>query len=80
MIVGNDIVPRISFGSVSKLRNDVLNAITRCKVNKTIILSSICRQLQEQDVLHDFAPPSEFRGAVETFNVSGGARAVMLLH
>eukprot|EP00981_Chlorochromonas_danica_P002538 scaffold487_cov178-Ochromonas_danica.AAC.26 len=51
------------------LRNDVLDAICRAKANKMVILSAICRDLKEEDVLYPESqiPQSHFRDKVTAF-------------
>lgn len=71
VVLGNDLICRLSFASISSLRNDVLDMISRAKVNKMAILSAFCRELKEEDVLYpeDQVPDSAFRRAVLAFKV-----------
>lgn len=64
-VLGRDIVPRLSFGNLRKIRDDVLDLIARCKVNKTKVLHSLTSK--DPDILEKFLyppgkePDSDFR-------------------
>ncbi len=72
VVLGNDLVCRLNFGSISKLRNEVLDKISRAKVNKMVILTAFCRELHAEDVLYpeDQTPISTFRTAMLDFQVT----------
>ncbi|RYY87154.1 hypothetical protein EON63_04500 [archaeon] len=71
VVLGNDIVSRLSLASMSQLRNSVLDMICRAKVNKMVILTAVCRDLKAEDVLYaeQEVPRSEFKEAVDQFKV-----------
>lgn len=64
-VLGRDLVPRLSFDNLRKIRDDVLDLIARCKVNKTQVLRSV--KSKDPDLLEKFLyppgkePDSEFR-------------------
>mmetsp|Transcript_24091 Transcript_24091/g.30116 ORF Transcript_24091/g.30116 Transcript_24091/m.30116 type:complete len:731 (-) Transcript_24091:196-2388(-) len=41
VVLGTEIVPRMSFHSMEKIRHDILSLIGRCKVSKTAVTASI---------------------------------------
>jgi sn1-specific diacylglycerol lipase len=71
VVLGNDLICRLSLGAISHLRNKVLDAICRAKVNKMLILTACCREFNEEDVLYseEESPNSAFKEAVENFKV-----------
>jgi len=56
VVMGNDLVCRLSFPSLCKLRNDVLDAISRARVNKMMIMQAIFKELDSADLMY---PPGE---------------------
>ena len=75
-VLNTDIVPRLSVESMEKLRNDVLDLISRIKVSKMDVLKSAVlgsggtdRLHIIDDILHprDAVPDSEFKEQVKRF-------------
>jgi hypothetical protein len=69
----NDMIPLLSLRSVSKLRCEILDSITRAKVNKMVIMQGLFREYvaQVDDLLYSSGqePVSEFSRSVHAFNV-----------
>ncbi|GMH80753.1 hypothetical protein TL16_g08681 [Triparma laevis f. inornata] len=75
-VLNSDIVPRLSLQTMEKLRNDVLDLISRIKVSKMDVLKSAVlgpggsdRLYIIDDILHprDAVPDSEFKEQVKRF-------------
>lgn len=64
-------VSRLNFQSLCNLRKDTLDAISRAKVNKMVIMKAMLKDMDPDDLLHAHGkePPSEFRSSVERFHV-----------
>jgi hypothetical protein len=66
-------IPLLSLRSVSKLRCEILDSITRAKVNKMVIMQGLFREYvaQVDDLLYPSGqePVSEFSRSVHAFNV-----------
>lgn len=56
VVLGNDLVSRLSYRALSKLRNDVLDAISRARVNKMMIMQAIFKKFDASDLMY---PPGE---------------------
>jgi hypothetical protein len=72
IVLGNDLVSRLNFLSLCKLRNDILDAIARAKVNKMVIMRAILMTgLSPEDVMYPRGeePESTFKVAVTKFKV-----------
>lgn len=71
IVWGNDLVCRLSFHSLCHLRNDVLDTISRAKVNKMVIMRSIFKDYRPEDLLFNPGqePDSEFKTSVKKFRV-----------
>jgi hypothetical protein len=70
-ILGNDLVCRLNFISLCRLRNDVLDAISRARVNKMFVLRAIFKDLEPSDLMYPRGeePESEFKRSVDRFKV-----------
>lgn len=74
VLLGHDMIPRTSFASLCKLRDDILNCICRAKVSKTYILQSLLRSADEidsRDFLYESGqePDTEFKRTIEKYIV-----------
>ncbi len=72
LVLGNDLVCRLNFHSLVKLRNDVLGAISRAKVNKMMIMRTIFLQdIRPEDLMHieGEEPDTPFKSSLQTFKV-----------
>ncbi len=81
IVLGSDVIPRTSFMSICKLRDDVLDAIVRAKVSKARIVRSLLLfydssggetdEIDSRDYLYEpgEAPDSQFKREVEKFKV-----------
>jgi sn1-specific diacylglycerol lipase len=70
IVLGNDIIPRMSFRSLCLLRNEVLDCIARAKVNKiTIIRSLLNRHTPFDELMYrpGEEPQSAFKESIERF-------------
>ena len=69
IVLGNDLVSRLNFPSLCRLRNDVLDAISRARVNKMFVLRAIFKDLEPNDLMYPRGeePDSEFKRSVEKF-------------
>ena len=70
--LGSDIVCRLSVFSLATLREQVLDSIVRCKVNKYTLTKSIfTKSLDLSEVLYNQGeePPSKFKADVEVYKV-----------
>lgn len=68
VVLNDDLISRLSFRSLCALRNDVLDAISRAKVNKMTIFRSIFKREVTADELmfeRGEEPPSEFKNFVQ---------------
>ena len=63
VVLGNDLVCRLSYSSLHKLRNDVLNAISRAKVNKMVVIKAVFDDVDVEELMHPVneEPDSEFK-------------------
>jgi sn1-specific diacylglycerol lipase len=71
--LGSDLVCRLNFRSLVKLRNDILDAIARAKVNKMVIMRSIfLKDIRAEDLMHPEgdAPDTPFRASLQTFKAT----------
>ena len=71
--LGSDIVCRLSVYSLATLREQVLDSIVRCRVNKYTVTKSIfTKSLDLSEVLYTAGeePPSKFKADVEVYKVS----------
>ena len=66
-------IPLLSLRAVSKLRCEILDSISRAKVNKMVIMQGLFREYvaQVDDLLYPSGqePASEFSRSVHAFNV-----------
>lgn len=69
VVVGNDLVCRLSFRSLCRLRNDVLDAISRARVNKMMIMQAIFKEFDAGDLMHPPGqePDSAFKRGIAEF-------------
>ena len=76
MVLGNDLVSRLSFRSICILRNQILEAIARAKVNKMYIISGMFQELDDEDLMYARGqePPSTFKEADIKFKDEMDAR------
>ena len=72
VVLGNDLVSRLNFQSLCNLRKDILDTISRAKVNKMVIMKAMLKDMDPDDLLyaHGKEPASDFRSSVEKFHVS----------
>lgn len=72
VVLGNDIVPRLSYRSLCKFRDEILLSIARAKVNKTYIMQAMFRNVRSDDLMchRGEEPDSEFLHAYQLFRVS----------
>lgn len=68
-VLDNDLVSRLSFRSLCALRNQVLDAISRAKVNKVYIMKALFKDLPVEDLMHPEGqePDSAFKQQVQIF-------------
>ncbi len=71
VILSNDLVPRVSFQSICRLRNDVLDAICRAKTSKAHIMQAVFRDFEVDDLLYapGSEPDSELRRSITHYQV-----------
>lgn len=71
VVMGNDLVSRLNYHSVSKLRNDVLDAISRARVNKMFIMQAIFKEFHPNDLMFPSGkePESQFKKEISKFKV-----------
>ena len=71
VVMANDLVCRLSFKSLCRLRNDVLDAISRARVNKMLIMQAIFRDFESDDLMHPSGqePDSPFKRGIAEFKV-----------
>lgn len=69
--LGNDLVCRLSFVSLCRLRNDVLDAISRARVNKMLIMQALFKEIASEDLMYPKGaePDSKFKSGVQSFKV-----------
>jgi hypothetical protein len=80
---GNDMICRVGFRSLCKLRNDILDAICRAKKNKLQILYSMFSRNQDaKDLLYKRGeePNSKFKEEVIKFKVSTVFFVLLVFH
>ena len=70
VVLGSDMISRLNIDSLAKLREEVLDSIGRCKVNKMIIMQAIFRDFDVRNFMYEKGdePLSEFKDNVERFN------------
>ncbi len=70
-MLGNDVVPRLNFPAICELRNEVLDAISRAKVSKMLIMQAIFRDFDVRDLMYPRgeAPESDFKTNISKFQV-----------
>ena len=66
--LGSDIVCRLSIRSFSLLREEILDAVSRAKVNKIKIIQSLFRDSDVDELLMKTAPDSEFKRVMLEYN------------
>jgi len=69
VVLGNDLVSRMSFLSLNTLRNDILDCISRARVNKMCVMQAIFRDFDIDDLMYRAGqePPSQFKQNVAAF-------------
>lgn len=69
IILNNDIIARLGISTFNYLREQVLIAITRAKVNKTTIMRTLVEEVSIEDYLYTVGnePESEFKNNVYKF-------------
>lgn len=69
IVLGSDMVSRLNVHSLAKLREEVLDSIGRCKVNKMVIMQAIFRDFDVRSFMHEKGeePASEFKSNVIRF-------------
>jgi len=78
VILGSEIVPRMSFHSLEKMRGDILNLIGRCKVSKAHVTKSILdTDADPEDLLHPehLTPQTEYHRQLEQYQAQHEAEA-----
>lgn len=76
LILDNDMVPRTSLQSISKIREDILNSLARAKVHKLKIFQSIFKKSEGENKVESLLfpegeePDSLFKRRVERYNTS----------
>lgn len=72
LVLGNDLVCRLNFGALCELRHNILDAISRAKVNKMKILRSAIfnEYIDPDDYLYpaQLEPDTMFKRSVQTFS------------
>lgn len=66
--LGSDIVCRLSIRSLSLLREEILDAISRAKVNKMQIIQSLVKEYEADELLLKTAPETEFKRVMMQYN------------
>jgi hypothetical protein len=71
VVLGSDLVSRMSFLSLNSLRNDILDCISRARVNKMVIMQAIFRDFDSDDLMYRAGqePDSLFKLNVAAFKV-----------
>lgn len=71
IVFGNDLVCRLNFQSLCQLRNDVLDAIARARVNKMLVMKAMFRNMTPDDLMYPPGqePDTEFSRSVKNFQV-----------
>ena len=71
IVMGNDLVPRLGFRSLCRLRNDVLDAISRARVNKMLIMQAIFKYFNSEDLMYPPGqePDTPFKRSINDFKV-----------
>lgn len=69
VVMGNDLVCRLGFRSLNRLREDVLDAISRAKVNKMLIMQAIFKEFNSEDFMYPKGqePNSAFKTSIQEF-------------
>jgi len=69
VVLGSDMISRLNVHSLAKLREEVLDSIGRCKVNKMIIMQAIFRDFDVRNFMYEKGeePASEFKNNVMRF-------------
>lgn len=69
VVLGSDMVSRLNIHSLSTLREEVLDSIGRCKVNKMVIMQAIFRDFDVRSFMYEKGeePASEFKNNVIRF-------------
>lgn len=64
-------VTRMNFKNICALRTEVLNAISRAKVNKMYVMQSIFKDYAPEDLMYAKGeePDSEFKASIRKFEV-----------
>jgi hypothetical protein len=79
-VMNNDLVCRLSFPSLCQLRNSVLDAISRARVNKMMIMHAIFKDLDSEDLMYPAGqePDSAFKRGITVFKALMEKRLAML--
>jgi hypothetical protein len=69
VVLGNDLVCRLSFRSLCRLRNDVLDAISRARVNKMMIMQALFKDFDAADLMYPPGqePDTPFKRSISEF-------------
>ena len=69
VVLGSDMVSRLNIHSLATLREEVLDSIGRCKVNKMVIMQAIFRDFDVRSFMYEKGeePASEFKNNVIRF-------------
>lgn len=72
VVLSNDLVCRLGVVTLNKLRNDVLDAISRAKVNKMHIMQAIFKDFKTEDLMYARGeePDTPFRRSIAKFKDS----------
>lgn len=79
VILNNDLVARLSFPSICRLRNEVLDAICRAKTSKMHIMQAIFRDFAAEDLLYEPGqePDSELKRSIAHYKVCRFAQKLL---
>lgn len=71
LVLDNDVVSRLSFRSLCNLRNQVLDAISRARINKVYIMKALFHDVSSEELMYPVGqePESEFKKQVQQFKV-----------
>mmetsp|Transcript_16562 Transcript_16562/g.21926 ORF Transcript_16562/g.21926 Transcript_16562/m.21926 type:complete len:764 (+) Transcript_16562:183-2474(+) len=73
VVLGTEIVPRMSFHSMEKIRHDILSLIGRCKVSKTAVTASILdRDADPKTLLYpeDMTPQMDYHRQLSRYEAT----------
>lgn len=73
VVLGNDLVSRLNFQALVQLRNEVLEAIARAKVNKMVVMRTLfMHNIHPADLMHARGeePDTPFKASLQSFKAS----------